>query len=176
MSLANPTTRPIRAPVSGQARLTIEEAFDRFATTVTPEDRHQFQDTRLEDVRLAALRIEEELATRRSLRNMRRLYPFLQGLEHYSKAIEVLCNGTPFLPWIWVGIFPKFRKEGSDVLSGPRQAHASSKPFQQAYSQSLRLIACARYHQIHWTHLKSSLKHTARLQTRCRALIDLAQP
>jgi len=107
MSSANPATGPIRASVSGQARLTIEEAFDRFATTVTPDDRRQFQDTRLEDVRIAAIQIEEELAARRAMRNMRRLYPFLQGLEHYSKSIEVLCNGTPYLPWIWVSVFPK---------------------------------------------------------------------
>jgi hypothetical protein len=32
---------------------------------------------------------------------MRRLTPLLNGLEHYAKVIDVLCNGTPFLPWIW---------------------------------------------------------------------------
>lgn len=95
------------AAVSGQARVTIDQAFERFANTVTPDDRREFQDTHLEDVRNAALQIEQELAARRSLRNMRRLYPFLQGLEHYSKSIEVLCNGTPYLPWIWVSITSK---------------------------------------------------------------------
>jgi hypothetical protein len=82
MSSSNPPLGPTRAPISGQARLTIQEAFDRFAASVTLDDRRQFQDTRLEDVRSAALDIEKDLAARRSLRNMRRLHPFLQGLQH----------------------------------------------------------------------------------------------
>ena len=112
MSLASPSantgtgTGPPRAPasatVSAQARVTIQQAFERFANTVKPDDRHVFQNTDLGDVRDAALQIEQELAARRSFRNMRRLQPFLQGLEHYSKSIEVRCNGTPYLPWIWV--------------------------------------------------------------------------
>ncbi|EMD70132.1 hypothetical protein COCSADRAFT_53821, partial [Bipolaris sorokiniana ND90Pr] len=27
--------------------------------------------------------------------------PFLRGMEHYSKVVEMLCNGTPYLAWIW---------------------------------------------------------------------------
>lgn len=92
------------AAVSAQALSTLHAAFERFSTTVTPEDRREFSSTRLEDVRAAALQIERQLANRRSLRNMRRLQPFLQGIEHYSKCIEVLCNGTEYLPWIWVSL------------------------------------------------------------------------
>jgi hypothetical protein len=28
----------------------------------------------------------------------------LRGMEHYSKVVEVLCNGTPYLSWIWAPI------------------------------------------------------------------------
>ncbi|PVI02267.1 hypothetical protein DM02DRAFT_702449 [Periconia macrospinosa] len=101
---AGPSRGARTVTVSGQARLTLEQAFERFESTVTTDDRRLFQDTRLEHVRNAALEIEQDLATRRSLRNMRRLQPFLQGLEHYSKAIEVLCNGTPYLSWIWAPV------------------------------------------------------------------------
>ncbi|KAL9093837.1 MAG: hypothetical protein Q9165_003760 [Trypethelium subeluteriae] len=90
--------------VSAQARLTLHEAFERFSRSVTPEERRDFSSTSLEDVRNAAIQTERQLAARRSLRNMRRLHPFLQGLERYSKSIEVLCNGTPYLPWIWAPI------------------------------------------------------------------------
>ncbi|KAI9667637.1 MAG: hypothetical protein M1821_000454 [Bathelium mastoideum] len=89
---------------SAQARLTLHKAFERFSATVTAEDHRQFSSTELKDVRDAALQIESQLSTRGALRNMRRLQPLLQGLEHYSKAIEVLCNGTPYLPWIWAPI------------------------------------------------------------------------
>ncbi|KAL9065694.1 MAG: hypothetical protein Q9157_007389 [Trypethelium eluteriae] len=92
------------APTSLQARKTLQEAFERFSRSVTPEERRDFSSTSLEDVRNAAVQTERQLAARRSLRNMRRLHPFLQGLERYSKSIEVLCNGTPYLPWIWVSL------------------------------------------------------------------------
>ncbi|KAM0810766.1 putative NACHT domain-containing protein [Seiridium cardinale] len=52
----------------------------------------------------AALDIESQLAARQSLRNMRRLMPLFQGLEHYAKVADVLCNGTPYLAWIWAPI------------------------------------------------------------------------
>ncbi|OCL07434.1 hypothetical protein AOQ84DRAFT_408982 [Glonium stellatum] len=90
-----------------QARLTFQDAFARFEQTVQKfsiEDSHRFQSTSLEDVRSAAKEIERQLAARQCLRNMRRIQPFLDGLERYSKVIEVLCNGTPYLPWIWAPI------------------------------------------------------------------------
>jgi hypothetical protein len=120
MSLASPTA-PVGPPriqasvnVSGQARVTIEQAFERFAATVTPNDHREFEDTHIKDVWEAALQIEKKLAARQSLRNMRRLYPFLQGLDHYSKSIEVLCNGTPYLSWIWVSIISKQSSKDTD--------------------------------------------------------------
>lgn len=76
---AGPPRAQAPATISGQARVTIGQAFERFANTVTPDDRREFHNTRLEDVRNAALQIERELVARRSPRNMRRLYPFLQG-------------------------------------------------------------------------------------------------
>lgn len=87
---------------SPQALFTIQAAFERFAATITPEERDDFARTELKHVRDAAIQAEKELGTRRSLCNMRRLQPFFQGLECYSKSVDVLCNGTPFLPWVWV--------------------------------------------------------------------------
>ena len=58
----------------------------------------------LKQVEDAALEIENQLAARQSLRNMRRLVPLFKGLEHYSRVVDILCNGTPFLPWIWAPI------------------------------------------------------------------------
>ncbi len=89
---------------SAQARHTLQDAFERFASTVTPDDRRLFHNTQLEDVRDEAIRIERQLRARRMQKNMARLDPFLQGMEHYSKIVEVLCNGTPYLPWIWAPV------------------------------------------------------------------------
>jgi hypothetical protein len=92
------------AAPSAQARLTLQDAFERFASTVAPDDKRLFHNTQLKDVRDEAMRIERQLRARRTQKNMARLDPFLRGMEHYSKVVEVLCNGTPFLPWIWAPV------------------------------------------------------------------------
>lgn len=88
-----------------QARLLFKEAFSKLEETVTNTNRQDaisFKNTTLKDVYKATRDIEESLAKLQTLRNMARLRPFLDGLDHYSKVVEVLCNGTPYLSWIWV--------------------------------------------------------------------------
>ena len=46
----------------------------------------------------------ERAALRQLLRNMRRLTPLFDGLQHYSKSIEAACEGTPYMAWIWAPI------------------------------------------------------------------------
>ncbi|KAK6221400.1 hypothetical protein LQW54_001501 [Pestalotiopsis sp. IQ-011] len=94
----------LRPPASAPARQMIKTAFDDLERTITPLDSRDFPTTTLEHVRKEALEIENQLAARQSLRNMRRLVPLFEGLEHYAKVVDVLCNGTPYLPWIWAPI------------------------------------------------------------------------
>ena len=86
------------------AQHTIREAFNDLKRTVSESDSAGFPTTTLEDVIKTAHDIEDELAARQSLRNMRRLTPLFTGLQYYAKSIEVVCNGTPYLPWIWAPI------------------------------------------------------------------------
>ncbi|KAI0459295.1 hypothetical protein F5B21DRAFT_526028 [Xylaria acuta] len=95
---------PLAPVVSPQAKQTIQEAFKSLDRTISPADSRNFANTTLQDVRLAAIQLEEQLAARRSLRNMRRLEPLFKGLEHYARVVEILCNGTPYLAWIWAPI------------------------------------------------------------------------
>jgi hypothetical protein len=92
------------AAPSAQARLTLQSAFERFASTVTPDDERLFRNTELKDVRDEVMQMERQLRARRIQRNMARLDPFLRGMEHYSRVVEVLCNGTPYLSWIWAPV------------------------------------------------------------------------
>ena len=88
---------------SAEAALVITQAVKRFSDSVSPDDRSQIESTELKDVTNALLRIQQDLQQRRENRNLRKLYPFVQGLERYSGAIDTLSNGlSPFLPWIWV--------------------------------------------------------------------------
>jgi hypothetical protein len=93
----------------------IEAAFRDLEQIVTPDDARKFSNTTLEDVRKAALSIEKQLEARQSLCSMRRLEPLFTSLKYYSKPLEILCNGTPYLPWVWAPI--KLILQASDILS-----------------------------------------------------------
>ena len=81
---------------------TIEAAFKKLEASVSREDARTFHSTVLKDVRNAALDVEKWQRERGLQRNMRRIDPLIKGIERYAHVIEVLCNGTPYLPWIWV--------------------------------------------------------------------------
>ncbi|RYP39263.1 hypothetical protein DL768_010728 [Monosporascus sp. mg162] len=92
---------PLKKSVSGSVRNTVRDAFKELDRTVSRADSRNFALTTLEEVKQAALDVETQLAARQSMRNMRRLKPLFDGLNHYHKPIEILCNGTPYLPWVW---------------------------------------------------------------------------
>ncbi|KAE8849283.1 hypothetical protein PTNB73_04962 [Pyrenophora teres f. teres] len=99
------STNSTAITLTPQARRTFQESFAKFEKTVvkrSKDDRRDFADTTLRDVWEAVMEIEQQLAARQCLRNLKRIEPFLNGLEAYSKVVEVLCNGTPFMLWIWL--------------------------------------------------------------------------
>lgn len=110
--------------------MAFDEAFEKLNQTVSSDDALLFNSTTLEDVWKTAIQIQQAQRKRRSLQNLRRLEPLLQGLEKYSKAIEVICNGTPYVPWIWVR-FVQIRVSFSNLLTfgatGSYQIDASGK-------------------------------------------------
>ncbi|KAH8635933.1 hypothetical protein IG631_07767 [Alternaria alternata] len=99
------------AAPSAQARVTLQNAFERFASTVAPDDKRLFYNTKLKDVRDEVMQIEGQLRARRMQRNMARLDPFLRGMEHYSKVVEVLCNAwAVFFGSMWLGFESRFNE------------------------------------------------------------------
>jgi hypothetical protein len=100
------------------ARNTLQQAFDDLKHTVSSGDSKDFDSTTLHDVRIAARDIERQLRARQKSSNMRRLEPLFDGLDHYSKAIEVVCNGTPYLPWIWAPMKLILQVSSGIVFSG----------------------------------------------------------
>jgi hypothetical protein len=81
---------------------TIDAAFQKLKLSVTSNDALVFNSTKLEDVWKAAEEIERVQRQRRSLHNVKRIEPLLLAIDKYSKPIDILCQGTPYLPWIWV--------------------------------------------------------------------------
>ena len=81
---------------------TIRDAFEKLKHSVSEEDAHKFASTELEDVWSAVREIDDRQRKRLSAQNLRRIEPLIRGIEKYTKVIEVLCNGTPYLPYVWV--------------------------------------------------------------------------
>jgi hypothetical protein len=80
----------------------ISDAFDKLRRSISDEDAHDFESTELRDVWNAAREIDAAQRKRQSAQNLHRIAPLLKGIEKYAKVIEVLCNGTPFMPYVWV--------------------------------------------------------------------------
>ncbi|KIW95377.1 uncharacterized protein Z519_03961 [Cladophialophora bantiana CBS 173.52] len=67
---------------------------------------------------------------------MKRVKPFLKCLEIYAKSIDVLCNGTPFLPWIWISLSSQFISS-FDKLMDAYVKIADALPRFDRYSKSI---------------------------------------
>ncbi|KAF7954690.1 hypothetical protein EAE96_005809 [Botrytis aclada] len=83
---------------------TIAGAFKRLRSSISQQDAHNFASTELKDVWVAIRQIDSTQRQRQSGQNLRRIEPFLRGVEKYSKIVDVLCNGTPYLSFIWAPI------------------------------------------------------------------------
>ena len=79
-----------------------QEAYENFVRTIRPEDAALFDGVTLEDVEKTAREVQTSQRKRRSLRNLNRITPLFEGLRKYGKTIEVLCNQTPYLAFVWV--------------------------------------------------------------------------
>lgn len=85
------------------ALLQLQRACERFRSHLSDEETRRVEnDKSVEDVREAISQMERYLASRQKLRNFERLVPFLDAADRLTKPIDVLSNGVPFLPYIWV--------------------------------------------------------------------------
>lgn len=80
----------------------VQEAFQRLEQALHPSDIRLFRSTTLKDVREAAKIISRDQAKRRCLQNLRRIEPLFEALGKFGGAIETLCQGIPYLCFIWV--------------------------------------------------------------------------
>ncbi|CZR69490.1 related to vegetatible incompatibility protein HET-E-1 [Phialocephala subalpina] len=82
----------------------IADAFKKLKRSISEDDAHNFASTELNDIWSAVKDIDSKQRKRRSAQNLRRVEPLLRGIEKYTKVIEVLCNGTPYMPYVWAPI------------------------------------------------------------------------
>jgi hypothetical protein len=116
---------------------TIHKTFESLQRSISLEHRHTFESTELQDVWTAIQDIQTAQRKRRSAQNLRRIEPLLEALEKYAKVIEILCNGTQYLSFIWVSHYAILRHLADEELTDPRllsslcckSVDASASPF-----------------------------------------------
>lgn len=80
------------------------QVLSAFKARLSPGDIESFQFTNFDELKGAIDEIQRAQAQRRGLRNLNKIRPFLNGLEQYSKVIEVFVNAKPdIMAFIWVG-------------------------------------------------------------------------
>src|SRR5438045_3995801 len=100
------TSSAVGGPAAGGTQIlaTIRHAFEKLEGALHPSDARLFRSTTLEDMRSTAKIIERDQEQRCCLRNLRRIEPLFQALGKFGAAIDVLCQGTPYLCFIWAPI------------------------------------------------------------------------
>lgn len=84
------------------AQQQLERACQRFRDQLTPKENDEIRATSWEDVQHAIIDIERQLAARQCLRNLERLSPYLKAVEGYGSVVEIFCNSSTFVPYVWV--------------------------------------------------------------------------
>jgi len=81
-------------------------AFDRvleqFKRDLKKKDKDNFQMTSLESLQQAIGEIQKKQLTERRMKNMTRLKKFIEAMNEYGKVLEIFCNSSQFVPFIWV--------------------------------------------------------------------------
>lgn len=96
------TLMPVSPCSESPPQSVIQNAFLKLEEALYCSDIQLFRSTTLQDVREAAKIISRDQAQRRCLQNLRRLEPFFEALGKFAGAIETLCQGTPYLCYVWV--------------------------------------------------------------------------
>lgn len=79
-----------------------ERALEKFKANLTSEQLESIAICTLTDVHNEVKRIQQIDGPRRELVNFGRIGPFLEGMEHLSKSIEVYLNLHAIVCFIWV--------------------------------------------------------------------------
>ena len=102
-STAHPTEPSIMAEPDDSI---FSHVLSAFRLRMSPQDISDFQSTTFEDLKAEITAIQRKQAQRRGFRNLNRVRPFINGIEQYSKVIEVFVNAKPdIMAFVWVRNF-----------------------------------------------------------------------
>ena len=72
------------------------------SANLTDAEIEDFRATRLHQLTATIAKIQKEQVSKRRLRYMKRIDPFLKTMEQYGKVVDVLVNTEDIVAFIWV--------------------------------------------------------------------------
>ncbi|KAK2745994.1 hypothetical protein FQN55_005816 [Onygenales sp. PD_40] len=120
------------------AGIVFQRALDKIKSQLSEEEKAEFTNTKLEDVRQAAYRIQLEHGGPKEMKTMIRIQGFLEAMEQYGKVIEVFLNSSIMVGFIWgpikfVLLIAGTWAESLDTLLGAYEDIADRLPSFQEY-------------------------------------------
>jgi hypothetical protein len=86
-----------------------EQTLDEFKKDLSKKERESFKFSTLEDLKKCLASLQEKQQSQRRVQNLNRLAPFLEGMDQFGKVVEMFCNSSEFVPFVWVSDYNKFR-------------------------------------------------------------------
>src|SRR5687767_3411997 len=77
---------------------------DNFKNTLKKEDKDNFKFTTLGDLEKVIGELQKKQHSQRRLQGVIRLKPVLEALSEYGKVVEVFCNSSDIVAFVWVCI------------------------------------------------------------------------
>jgi hypothetical protein len=99
------------------AETPFERVLAEFKSGLKKRDVANFRLTTLSDLEKSMAEIQAEQNRNRRLQNMNRMRPFLDGLKEYGAIVDIFCNSSQILPFVWVRGCVLFRA-GANVIRG----------------------------------------------------------
>jgi len=103
------STKSSPGPGPSSQETVFHDVLERFKTSLSSNDRDEFQFTTLDDLQAVIAAIQEKQASEKKMRNLTRLKKFLEAMDEYGKVIEIFLNNSQFIAFVWVSLGPTVR-------------------------------------------------------------------
>ncbi|OQD95723.1 hypothetical protein PENSOL_c019G09356 [Penicillium solitum] len=78
-----------------------ERSLEAFKKDLNKKDRDNFKFSTLEDLEQCLTQLQAKHRSQRRMQNLNRLKPFLEAMNQFGKVVEVFCNSSEIVPFLW---------------------------------------------------------------------------
>ncbi|KAJ5426653.1 hypothetical protein N7465_001723 [Penicillium sp. CMV-2018d] len=78
-----------------------ERSLEAFKKDLNKKDRDNFKFSTLEDLEQCLTQLQVKHRSQRRMQNLNRLKPFLEAMNQFGKVVEVFCNSSEIVPFLW---------------------------------------------------------------------------